>query len=128
MTNIIIETITQIVATLLITLIGVLGTWLTIKINKGKDLQNVDFAKNTVIAAAQQTVLELNQLFVKDWKKANEDGKLTSEEASALKSMLVEKTLEKLSNPVCELIEAAGMDITNIIQSAGEAYIAALKH
>lgn len=128
MTNIVIETIAQIVSMLFYTLIGIFGAWLTVKINKSKDLQNVDFAKNTVIAAAQQTVLELNQMFVNDWKKANEDGKLTSEEVDALKGMLVDKTLEKLSNPVCELIEAAGVDITNLIQGAGEAYIASLKY
>lgn len=127
MTNIIIETAAKVVGTLLITLIGVWGTWLTVKITKGQEIKNINAALNTVTFAAQQTVLELQQTVVEGWKEANEDGKLTSEEISSLGKMLIQKTLDKLSDPVVELIEAAGIDLTATIQSAGEAYIASLK-
>ena len=41
MTEVIIENAVQIVATLLITLIGVLGAWLTAKIGKREELKNI---------------------------------------------------------------------------------------
>lgn len=127
MTNTIFETVLNIVATLLITLIGVLGTWLTAKVTKGKQLQNTNTAIDAVINAAQLTVLELQQTIVDGWKEANADGKLTDEQIDNLGELLILKTKEKLSNPVCELIESAGIDIVTIIQGAGEAYIASLK-
>lgn len=127
MTNAIIEMVLTVVSTLLVTLIGALGTWLTVKITKGKELQNINIAKDAVINAAQLTVLELQQTVVEGWKEANEDGKLTDAEVSALGKLLLQKTKEKLSMPVQELIEAAGVDIVALIQGAGEAYIASLK-
>lgn len=127
MANVIVETILKVVATLLITLIGVLGTWLTYKVTKGKNLQNINVAIGSVIEMAQQTVLELQQTVVDGWKAENENGKLTDAQISNLGRMLLQKTMEKLSNPTCGLIEAAGVDITSLIQGAGEALIASLK-
>lgn len=39
----------------------------------------------------------------------------------------VEKTIEKLSAPAVALLEAAKVDVTALITSAGEAWIATLK-
>ena len=127
MSNTIITVTLQVVSTLLITLIGVLGTWLTAKVTKGKELQNINAAKDAVIDAAQLTVLELQQTVVEELKDAKEDGKLTGSEISNLSRLLLQKTKEKLSDPTCALIEAAGVDIERLIQGAGEAFIASLK-
>ena len=70
----------QVIATLLITLIGVFGAWLTAKIGKRVELTNINKAKDELIAAAQQTVLELQQTVVEGMKAAAEDGKLSDDE------------------------------------------------
>ena len=71
MENVIIETVVQIVATLLITLIGVLGTWLTAKIAKKHELANIAAATDEATKAAQTTVLELQQTTVEAMKAAS---------------------------------------------------------
>lgn len=127
MTEIIIENIVQIAATLLITLIGVLGAWLTSKISKSKELANIATATDEVIRAAQTTVLELQQTTVDGWKKANADGKLTKEEITELGKMLLEGTMAKMSDTSKNLLNAAGVDISAIITGVGEALIAQIK-
>lgn len=127
MTEIIIENIVQIAATLLITLIGVLGAWLTSKISKSKELANIATATDEVIRAAQTTVLELQQTTVDGWKKANTDGKLTKEEITELGKMLLEGTMAKMSDTSKNLLNAAGVDISAIITGVGEALIAQIK-
>lgn len=89
MTNVIIENLVQIAATLLITLIGVLGAWLSTKLAKREELKNISTATNEVIHAAQQTVLELQQTTVEGMKKAHADGKLTKDEITELGSCLL---------------------------------------
>lgn len=89
MTNVIIENLVQIAATLLITLIGVLGAWLSTKLAKREELKNISTATNEVIHAAQQTVLELQQTTVEGMKKAHEDGKLTKDEITELGKLLL---------------------------------------
>ena len=125
--EIIIETVVQIVATLLITLIGVLGAWLTAKIAKKTELTNIGVATNEVIGAAQLTVLELQQTVVDSWKSASADGKLSQEEITELGKMLIEKTMEKMSDSAKNLLTSAGVDITAIITGAGEAMIQNMK-
>lgn len=125
--EIIIETVVQIVATLLITLIGVLGAWLTAKIAKKTELTNIGVATNEVIGAAQLTVLELQQTVVDGWKAASADGKLSQDEIAELGKMLIEKTMEKMSDSAKSLLTAAGVDITAIITGAGEAMIQNMK-
>lgn len=127
MTEIIIENIVQIAATLLITLIGVLGAWLTSKISKSKELANIATATDEVIRAAQTTVLELQQTTVDGWKKANADGKLTKEEITELGKLLLEGTMAKMSDASKNLLNAAGVDISAIITGVGEALIAQIK-
>lgn len=127
MVEIIIENIVRIAATLLITLIGVLGAWVTAEIGKTKELTNIAAATNEVINAAQLTVLELQQTVVDGWKAASADGKLTSNEISELGSMLLEKTMAKMSDTTKNLLNSAGVDISAIIKGAGEAFINRMK-
>lgn len=127
MYEIIMETVVQIVATLLITLIGVLGAWLTAKLAKKTELTNINAATNEVVSAAQLTVLELQQTVVDGWKAASADGKLSQDEVAELGKMLIEKTMEKMSDSAKSLLTAAGVDITAIITGAGEAMIQNMK-
>lgn len=126
METVIIETIVKIVATLLMTLIGIMGTWLTAKIGKKAELASIGAAIAEVTNAAQTTVLELQQTVVDGMKAASADGKLSPDEVNALGVMLINLTIEKLSLPTKDLIDAAGVDITAIIRGAGEAYLAKL--
>lgn len=123
MQNVIIETVATIVATLLTTLIGVLGAWLLAKIGKRQELQTITIAIGEVTHAAQTTVLELQQTVVDGLKAAAEDGKLGKDEIAALGLMLERGAMEKLSEPTKTLLEAAGVDIIAIIHGAGEALI-----
>ena len=127
MYEIIMETVVQIVATLLLTLIGVLGTWLTIKISKKAEMASIAAATNEATKAAQTTVLELQQTTVEAMKAAHEDGKLSEDEIKNLSAMLLEKALDKMSEPAKALLMAAGVDISAIITGAGEAMIGAMK-
>lgn len=127
MTNIIIENLVNITATLLLTLIGVLGAWLTVQINKRAELKSIGAAMDEVISLAGQTVLELQQQLVEGLKAAHEDGKLTKEEITALRAALITKTKEKMSAPAEKVLNAAGVDIEALIKGAGEAWIAQIK-
>ena len=127
MNEVIIETAVQIVATLILTLIGVLGTWLTAKIAKRNELANINAATNEAIGAAQLTVLELQQTVVDGWKAASADGKLSKDEITQLGTMLIDKTMEKMSDSAKNLLTAAGVDITAIIKGAGEAVVQNMK-
>lgn len=127
MTNIIIENLVNIAATLLLTLIGVLGAWLTVQINKRAELKSIGAAMDEVISLAGQTVLELQQQLVEGLKAAHEDGKLTKEEITALRAALITRTKEKMSAPAEKVLTAAGVDIEVLIKGAGEAWIAQIK-
>lgn len=123
MTDAIINVIAQVLATLLITLIGVLGAWLTAKIGKRVELSNINKAKDELILAAQQTVMELQQTVVEGLKDVAIDGKLSEEEIAELAGMLINKTKEKMSLPAIKLLEAAAVDVNALIRGAGEALI-----
>ena len=127
MTDILIESTVQIMATLLITLIGVLGSYLTIKLGKKQELAAVNAAQQEVIELAQQTVGELQQTMVENLKAANADGKLTKEEIASLRRLLVDKTMEKMSVTTYNLLTAAAVDIGALIRGAGENLIASIK-
>ena len=115
MANVIIENIVQIAATLLITLIGVLGTWLTTKLVKRTELKNISTATGEVVSAAQQTVLELQQTVVDQLKAASADGKLSKAEISDLGKLLLAGTKEKMSDTTINLLNAAGVDVDALI-------------
>ena len=123
MNEAIINLIAQVIATLLITLIGVLGAWLTAKIGKRVELSNINKAKDELIIAAQQTVMELQQTVVEGLKDVAIDGKLSEEEITELTGLLVSKTKEKMSLPAIKLLEAAAVDVNALIRGAGEALI-----
>lgn len=126
MQDTIITIVAQVVATLLITLIGVLGAWLTAKIGKRVELTNINKAKDELIEAAQQTVMELQQTVVEELKAAAKDGKLTEDEITELSIMLLNKTKQKMSLPSIRLLESAAVDVNALIRGAGEALIAEL--
>ena len=128
MNEVIIETVVKIVATMLLTLIGVLGTWLTAKIGKRKELETIAAATHEATDAAQRTVLELQQTVVEGMKAASKDGKLSEAEIEELSVLLLEKTLAQMSKPAKDLLISAGKDISAIIQSAGEGMILAMKN
>lgn len=117
----------QIAATLLITLIGVLGAYLSVKLGKSANLQNIDAAQKEVIRAAELTVGELQQTLVDGLKAASEDGKLTDDEISSLKQQLLDKTIEKISAPAYTLLQAASVDVEALITGAGESLIERIK-
>ena len=123
MNDVIINIAAQVVSTLLITLIGVLGAWLTAKIGKRVELTNINRAKDELIVAAQQTVMELQQTVVEGLKEKAADGKLTDDEIEGLCLSLLTKTKEKMSLPAIKVLEAAAVDVNALIRGAGEALI-----
>lgn len=126
MSDSIISVLVEVAATLLITLIGVLGTWLTTKIAKKQQLAGIAAATEQVIQAAQITVGELQQTVVEKLKAAG-GGKLTEAQIAELGEMLKTKTLEKLSNPALTLLEAAAVDVQALICGAGENWLCKVK-
>ena len=127
MAGVIIENVVNILGELLIMLIGILGVWLTTRLNKWVEVTNINAAQQEVIAMAQITVGELQQTVVEKLKAAHEDGKLTREEINSLGYDLINLTIAKLSDPTRRLLDAAGVDIVNLIRGAGEDWIRALK-
>ena len=126
MNEVIIELVAKIVGTLLLTAIGVAGTWLTAKIAKRQELASIAAATDDATEAARRTVLELQQTVVEGMKAASEDGKLSEAEIEHLGALLLEKALAQMSNPAKQVLAAAGKDVCAIIQSAGEAMILAM--
>ena len=122
----IIETVMDVLAELIIMLIGVGGTWLTIQMGKNKYVQTINAAQKEVIAMAQVTVGELKQTVVDKLKAGHEDGKLTKDEIQKLGFDLITMTLAKLSDPTINLLKAAGVDVTALIRGAGEDWINSL--
>lgn len=127
MENIIIETVVQIFAALLLMLISLLGTWLTAKLAKRTELANIAAATDEATRVAQQTVLELQQTVVDNLKEANADGKLTKEEIAELRELLLDGAMDKMSDTAKNMLTAAGVDISAVIRGAGEAFIRQMK-
>ena len=127
MMDVLIENVVEIAATLLITLIGVLGAWLTAKIGKREELKTIAAATAEATRAAQQTVQELQQTTVDRLKAANADGKLTGAEVAELGDMLLSGAMAKMSDASKSVLTAAGVDISAIIRGAGEALIGQMK-
>ena len=129
--EIILQTVIQyaaeLIALILVSALGILGAWIMNKINKNKNLKNIEAATYTVIHAAQDTVLMLQQTLVDDYKEASSIGKLTPEQIADLREKTQQITLEQLGQPVLELLEAAEIDVSNLITTAAEAYINRIK-
>ena len=127
MDTVIIETVVSIAANLAVTLIGVFGAWLLSRIAKTQQLSTINTAVGELTAAAEQTVLELQQTVVDGLKAAHADGKLTKKEISALGKKLLDGTLAKMSDSGIGVLKAANVDINAIVTGAGEALIAKMK-
>lgn len=127
MNGVIIETVVSIIANLAVMLIAVFGTWLLMQIRKNEQLETVSSAVSELTAAAEQTVLELQQTVVEDLKTASADGKLTQQEIHSLGQKLLKGTLEKMSDSGISVLKAANVDINALITGAGEAMITKMK-
>lgn len=127
MLDVIIENIVRIVAALLMMLISVGGAYLTSLIAKHEKLKSISEATQQVIDAAIQTTGELQQTVVGDLKAASADGKLSEEEINTLYHDVVVLTLDKLSVPTINLLNAVGADIEAIIHGATEDWINTMK-
>ncbi len=123
MTDVIIENIVRIAAALLMLLISVGGAYLTSLISRQEKLKSIGIATQQVIDAAIQTTGELQQTVVNDLKAASADGKLTESDISMLYKDVIDLTLDKLSMPTVELLNAVGADIEAIIHGATEDWI-----
>lgn len=126
-TDILIQHAVDIAAAFLMTLIGVFGAWLSVKLGKVASLNSVNAAQKEVINLAQITVGELQQTIVDGLKAASKDGKLSQDEVKQLGKLLLEKTIAKMSEPTTALLEAAKVDVAELIVGAGESWIATLK-
>lgn len=126
-TAVIIENAVQVAATLLLMLIGVIGTWVSAKIAKREELKNISAATEEATKAAQTTVLELQQTTVEHLKAASADGKLTKDEIDSLGKALLDGTIAKMSASAVKLLNAAGVDLSELIKGVGEAMIAGMK-
>lgn len=127
MTDVIIENIVRIIAALLMMLISVGGAYLTSLIARNEKLKSIGTATQQVIDAAIQTTGELQQTVVGDLKAASADGKLSEEEINTLYHDVVVLTLDKLSVPTINLLNAVGADIEAIIHGATEDWINTMK-
>ena len=108
--------------------LGAFGVWVLKKVGKREGLEGISTATDEVIKMATITIGELQQTIVNDLKANAADGKLTKEEIVMLGEKLVEKTLEKMSQPGYNLLNAAGTDIIALIKGAGEDWINSLKN
>ncbi|MPL94026.1 hypothetical protein SDC9_40174 [bioreactor metagenome] len=125
--DVLIDNVANIVQTIIITLLGVLGTWLSIKLSGNAKLKNINEATQAVIKTAQLTAGELKQTIVDDLKAGHSDGKLTEDEIETLKNKLQSKTYEKLSAPILQLLNESAVDVQGLIAGAGEAWIEKVK-
>lgn len=125
--DVLIDNVANIVQTIIITLLGVLGTWLSIKLSGNAKLKNINEATQAVIKTAQLTAGELKQTIVDDLKAGRSDGKLTEDEIETLKNKLQSKTYEKLSAPILQLLNESAVDVQGLIAGAGEAWIEKVK-
>ena len=126
--EIIAENIIGWIVSVVVILIGAFGVWALKKIGKREGLEGISIATDEVIKMATITIGELQQTIVNDLKANAADGKLTKEEIVMLGEKLVEKTLEKMCQPVYNLLNAAGTDIIALIKGAGEDWINSLKN
>lgn len=113
--------------TLILAGIGILGTWVSMKLEKSTHLKNVKTAWDECVSAAQITVGELKQTVVDDMKAASKDGKLTKDEVAKLREDLFENAKCKMSQPAYDILMAAGVDVNALILGAGDAFIEEIK-
>lgn len=127
MPEILFESVLQIVTQAVIILLGIAGTWATVKLAQTKKFSTLAAAVGEATEMAQQTVSALQQTLVDGWKAANPDGKLTDEQIALLNQKLLEITKSKMSDAAIKLILGANKDLNAIIQDAGEAWLRKIK-
>ena len=125
--QVIIQYVSEIMALVIISIIGILGALVLKKINQFKKFENISKATARVTLATQETVRCLQQKFVTDWKEKAINGKLTEEQIEQLKKETLEITLAQLGQPFLEFLAAAKIDVSEIIATAAEAYINQIK-
>jgi len=121
--SIVLPYILEIAATLILALLGVVGAWIGQKLAKREQLGNIMRAIEHVVVAVSQTVRELNQTLVEGYKSQSADGKLTKAQIAHLGAQLHILTMQKLSDPVVALLEAAKVDLNALIQGVAESYL-----
>ena len=109
----------EILTYLSITAVSLGATFLTAKIGKKNNLQNVKLAIGVLEELARQTAGEFKQTIVDDLK-ANQGGKLTEEQKDELKAELLGLVLKKADTHTVGVLQAAGADINAIIMGAAE--------
>ena len=124
--TILIQNIIEIVSAAVLLGLGTVGTWALGKLGQDKKLKNITEAVGQLLEATNLTVVALQQQFVEDWKQ-NQNGKLTEQQIAELKQQAINITLNHLSQPTINLLNAAKVDIINIISTATEAYVLKLK-
>lgn len=117
----------DIVQTLILAGIGILGAWVSDKLAKSTHLKNVKAAWDECVNAAKITVGELKQTLADNFKAANSDGKLTNDEIKELQGKLVQMSIDKMSKPAYDILIAAAVDVNALISGAGEAFIEEMK-
>lgn len=128
MMYVIMENLINIAGAAVIMLLGVLGSYLTIRIGQHVELKSINEAQQEVVKMAQQTVGELQQTVVSGLKNVSADGKLSKVEIAELSRELLNRTIAKLATPTQNLLRAAEVDIIALIQGAGENWINELKN
>lgn len=128
MKEILIEQAAQLISTIVIMLLGILSTWLSVKLKEHLELKNLTSALDTCLKMTQITVGEIQQKFVEGMKTANEDGKLTHGEIAELNASLIQYTKEKMTPEIISIILNAGIDLNKFILDAGENFVQELKN
>ena len=111
---------TEILATIIKTALMLLSAWLASILGKYVKLKNLNRATEKVIEMAIITVGELQQQFVDTWKKESENGKLNDKQVAELKDKLCLLTKRKLTKPLVDMLQAAAVDINELIIGAGD--------
>ena len=114
------------VATVVLAVLGIVGTWVGAKTAQNKHLSSLSASMGTVTWLAKQTVGELQQTIV-DALKEKQNGKLTDLQIDNLKTMLFNTVKKKMSDPVVDLLEAANVDVKALIQGAAEDWIGCMR-
>ena len=101
-------------------------TWLASVVGKSAKFKNTEAAIRILGEVTRQTVGELKQVFVDDWK-AEQGGKLTPEQISTLREELLRLVHAKMDTATKDFIIAAGADLEALIIGEAESYLPDLK-
>ena len=104
----------------------IIFTWLASVVGKSAKFKNTEAAIRILGEVTRQTVGELKQVFVDDWK-AEQGGKLTPEQISTLREELLRLVHAKMDTATKDFIIAAGADLEALIIGEAESYLPDLK-